>query len=226
MRTITTLCAAALCTLASPLILNAHPFDPQDSPIVIADGSSRPGPGGKKDEEKKKKDTTNRARVVLRNIKHDDHFLPIPPAVFYASDPTTSTNHPACFEMLHDTVACKSATGNQACDKYYVDLPQNQSWTLKFNDTGSFKWQTGEPHQVQINTGNSTLNSYPASPTRLEDVSYPLHSATLMIGNDTVGTTYPLAGQTFPGYLTFVIHYCNGSSCRQKDGSDHCKDKP
>src|ERR1039457_726823 len=145
------------CALPNVRNLNAHPFDPQDSPIVVADGTYPFVIQVRGEQEKKQtapqtgpKDTKP---TPLRTIYHKDGLpLVIPgiPALYQANDPS-GQSAPVCVELSH--TACPGSN----CDPYYADV-YGQSWSLALNDGISIGWNK-TLKTMFLNTGFNSVTS-------------------------------------------------------------------
>jgi hypothetical protein len=212
MRTITLLCTAALCTLPNVRNLNAHPFDPQDSPIVVADGTYPIIIQGKKaqtDKKQKQQDTVKTPASGYRTIYHKDGLPAVIqgiPGLYRAKD-SAGQGAPVCLERSHPP--CSGA----ACDAYYVDL-YGKSWTLALNDVISLGWDSILLKTVLVNTSLNAVNTDDV--TKIVD-AHPFSSATLTVASESPQVFH------VEEYGKFTIHFChNNRNCMGDDKKDHC----
>ena len=216
MRTITLLCAAALCTLPHTRNLNAHPFEPQDSPVVVGDTTV---PIHTEGQENGKKKTTTPAKQKQDNaktlevghpsraIKHQEGFTTVAPGLYFVKDRPRQANVPVCFEI------CSGLN----CTHEFVPLNTAKSWSLALNDEMFVDWPRGQGRKVLINTGSATINNGDIS-----DSTNRITSAALTIDGKT--RSLPTGN-----YTAYALHYCTPKGggvfdCSQNgDNKDHCK---
>jgi hypothetical protein len=215
MRTITLLCATALCTLPNIRNLNARPFDPQDSPIVVADGTyplESQGSGGQgKKENVTKKGPADTKTDTVRTIYHEDGLPSVipgttsTPALYRVNDPS-GQSAPVCLELSH------SRCPGSNCDPYYADV-YGKPWSLALNDGISIGWNTILKTVFVITGPNST------SPDTAKIVDPHVFTSATLTVNGGEPKTFRV-----DEHGKFTIHFCrNNKDCTGGDHQDRCK---